>query len=238
MALTDHDTTAGMAEATAAGKVLGVSVLPGIELDVEADYELHLLGLGIRPETMAQYAEKNIHRRKERNEEILKKLRKAGLDLALPEPCGVPTRLHIAEAIVDAHYAGSIAEAFSRYLIKGTSGYAYSRRIGSREAVALIHEAHGLAVLAHPCKLKCDDAALIRKLANDGLDGIEAFYPSATPGQRSRHVDLARQLGLLITCGSDFHGGSRPEMLGAAWENTPLLVPAYEACFGELCKKL
>ena len=233
LALTDHDTTAGIEEAAAAGNTLGVKVLPGIELDVEADYDLHLLGLGIRPEAMAEYAEKNLRRRKERNLEILKKLRKAGLDVVLPEPDGVPTRLHMAEAIVAAGYAGDIAGAFSHYLVRGAPGYAYSRRIESREAMELIHRAGGVAVLAHPCKLKCDDVALIRRLANEGLNGIEAFYPAATAGQRSRHTDLARQMGLLVTCGSDFHGGSRPETLGVAWENTPLLAPAFAAFFGE-----
>ena len=104
----------------------------------------------------------------------------------------------------------------------------HSRRIEPEAAIELIHRAGGLAVLAHPCKMNCDIHSLVDRLAKAGLDGIEAFYPTATPGQKAVHLSLARQYGLLVSCGSDFHGENRAVSLGDAWEDDPALIPIYE----------
>ena len=80
--------------------------------------------------------------------------------------------------------------------------------------------------MAHPCKVKADVAALVARLHPAGLDGLEAFYPTATPGQRDTYISMARQYGMLLTCGSDFHGDNRPDnVLGSTWQDTPLLAP-------------
>ena len=143
-----------------------------------------------------------------------------------PAQHGTPTRLHVALALVAGGFAPTIGEAFRNYLFRGTPGYVETKRILPEDAIALIHQAGGLAVLAHPCKVKADVAALVARLHPAGLDGLEAFYPTATPGQRDTYISMARQYGMLLTCGSDFHGDNRPDnVLGSTWQDTPLLAP-------------
>ncbi|MEA5059094.1 MAG: PHP domain-containing protein [Candidatus Pelethousia sp.] len=232
MALTDHDSIQGVAVAVKAGGKLGVRVVPGLEMDTEFPIELHMLGLGIDPGNAALLAfmEQNALRRQARNQAILAQLEKTGIHLPTSsvKSRGTVTRLHVALALVAGGYAQSVAGAFETYLRAGKAGYVHSNRIEPEAAISLIHEAGGIAVLAHPCKLACDVHALVYRLAVAGLDGIEAFYPVATPGQRARDLSLAEQYGLLVSCGSDFHGANRPVVPGSAWENHPALAPIYD----------
>lgn len=232
MSLTDHDCILGMAEAMEAGKELGVKVIPGLEIDTEHPAKLHMLGLGIDPVNaeMAAFAEQNVLRRNRRNNAMVEQLEAAGVHI-LPhmlQSRGAMTRLHVAVALVAGGYAQNINEAFQNYLRPGQAGYVHSPRIEPEAAIALIHRAGGLAVLAHPCKMNCDMHSLVDRLAEAGMDGIEAFYPTATPGQKEGHLSLARQYGLLVSCGSDFHGENRAVSLGDAWEDHPALAPIYE----------
>ena len=154
----------------------------------------------------------------------------AGVDVRpfFPAQHGTPTRLHVALALVAGGFAPTIGEAFRNYLFRGTPGYVETKRILPEDAIALIHQAGGLAVLAHPCKVKADVAALVARLHPAGLDGLEAFYPTATPGQRDTYISMAQQYGMLLTCGSDFHGDNRPDnRLGCTWQQSPLLEPVY-----------
>lgn len=232
MALTDHDCILGVAEAVEAGEKLGVRVIPGLEIDTEFPCKLHMLGLGIDPENEAllAFVEQNALRRSRRNKAILDRLEEAGVYILpyIQQSQGTVTRLHVALALVEGGYAASVPQAFQAYLREGRAGYVPSRRIEPEAAIGLIHQAGGLAVLAHPSKLECDVHSLVDRLAKAGLNGIEAFYPSATPGERTAYLSLSRQHGLLVSCGSDFHGANRPVALGSAWEDHPALAALYE----------
>lgn len=233
IALTDHDTAAGADAAREAGRKAGVSVLSGIELDVQIDAGvLHMLGLGIDPHgaPITEYEAWKGRARAQRNAEMLDKLDALGVHMrdVMEHSRLNDTRLHMAKAIAAAGYAESISDAFDKYLDRGRPAYVSGERIGRREAVELIHAAGGLAVLAHPCKLKCAVQPLLHELAGYGLDGIEAFYPASTAGQTAESLSFARQYGLIVTCGSDFHGANRDAVIGCAWREHPLLAASGE----------
>lgn len=235
MALTDHDTAAGCRRAVDAGKKAGVKVICGMEIDAEFPSELHILALGIDPEHPAilGYEQWRREAREERNIKMLAKLKAMGMDVEplMEHSKGNDTRLHIAKAMIAGGYVSSVTEAFERYIGSGAPAYQPGKRVSGREAVELAAEAGGVTVLAHPCKLKADPHSLIRKLAGYGLWGIEAFYPISTPGQRSLFLSLARQYGLIPTCGSDFHGKNRETLIGAAYSDDGELRGAYEYFF-------
>lgn len=229
MALTDHDTAGGAAEALAAG----AKVIPGMEIDADYPCELHILALGIDPAhpAVAEYEAWRREGRLERNERILAKLAAMGVYIRelIEHSRGNDTRLHLAKALIKGGYAESLGEAFERYLGSGAPAYVPGVRIGRREAIELCHRAGGVAALAHPCKMKGDVNRLAAELAGWGLWGIEAFYPGCTGGKRQEFLTMAKRYGLLPTCGSDFHGANRPgNALGAAWEPHPALEGAWE----------
>lgn len=237
IALTDHDNTAGVLAAQSAGRLLGVKVIAGIEIDVEHDCELHMLGLGIDPfsPSMLEFEKQRKANRAERNEKMLQKLDAAGIFIrdVMEHSRGCDTRLHMAKALMKDGYASSIQDAFDRYLNKGAPGYVESRRPSMKEAVDIIHRAGGKAVLAHPCKIKGDVHSLIRKLKDYGLEGLEAYYPTSSEGMKQTFISLAQQLELFLTCGSDFHGTNRPRDIGCSWEDTDKLQTAWDMFFGE-----
>ena len=233
VAITDHDTVLGVSEAVAEGERIGIWTLPGIEFDTEFDGELHILGLGLNadaPEVSAAM-KATIVRREERNRRILNRLREAGIDA---EPYmdygeGTVTRLHVARAIVKAGAAKTVGEAFDRFLRRGCIANVPSRRPTQEATIALIHGAGGIAVLAHPCKLKCDVHKLIGELCEVGLDGVEAFYPTSTEGQTALNLSIAAQHGLYVSCGCDYHGAFRDTALGSAWREDERLDALYRA---------
>lgn len=232
-ALTDHDTLAGLREAQAAADELDISFVPGLEFDIKSDFTLHILGLGVDREnaplkylvSMAQ------ERREKRNDEMLKKLYEAGYDIyySRENVKGAYSRLHMALALVEKGFARDKTDAFRRFLTEGGIGYVTFGGTPRAAAIACIHSAGGVAVLAHPTKLKCDVHALVDSLAKLGLDGIEAYYPGTSDKERALYLSLCAQYGLFATAGSDFHGENRPEAsLGCAWEDNKALESAWE----------
>ncbi|MEG1548080.1 MAG: PHP domain-containing protein [Clostridia bacterium] len=226
-ALTDHDTVCGVTEAVEEGNRIGLDVLPGVEYDVKFDGLMHILGLGIdiyNPEiTGAQHAA--MQRRDMRNAEILRLLKKHDCDAEpyMEKVRGMTTRMNIARAVVKAGGADSTDEAFKKYLSHGACCYVLGECPTPEEVIDLIHTAGGLAVLAHPCKMKCDMHTLVHELADAGLDGLEVYYPTATPGQTQLFTSLAARYDLLMTCGSDYHGEGRAVQMGDGWEDNPYL---------------
>lgn len=217
IAITDHDSTDGIAAALEAGRAFGVRVIPGIELSAEDDAgDVHMLGYFIDPgsaplqDKLREFREK----RYDRGQIIVDKLAEMGMPLRWerivelaqsgkrPGSIGRP---HIARAMVEAGYVESVKEAFDRYIHNGGPAYAARARLTPEEAVALIHSAGGAAVLAHPGLLP-EPIAMIERLVPAGLDGVEITHPKNDETVRLNAKAAAARHGLLITGGSDFHG--------------------------------
>lgn len=231
IAVTDHDTVKGVAEGAAAGREAGVLVLPGVELSTQYSAELHILGLGVDTSDAALLAalEANAVRRGDRNAATLARLAELGMDVRplMEYGRGTTTRLAIAAALAEAGFAASPADAFRRLLDRGGIAYVPTVRMDREEAIRLIHGAGGRAVIAHPFQSEREPRRLITELADMGLDGVEVFYPHTSDGQRLMLLSLARQLKLLVTCGSDYHGSARPAQPGCTWAAVPELEAAY-----------
>lgn len=232
LALSDHDSVLGVRDAIAAGKAAGLPILPAVEMDNEWPTELHILGLGIDPDApkLAAALEIARERREVRNAEIVRRLEQAGIPVAehLHKSIGATTRLHIGQAVCKAGFAENLHDAFQKYLDKGRPGYYCVERFSPREVIALIESADGMPVLAHPCHLRDNVQQTVRQLVDWGIRGIEAYYPTSTPGQTQLFLSLAAQYGLTVTAGSDYHGKNRKDTLpGCSWQDVPVLEKTF-----------
>jgi predicted metal-dependent phosphoesterase TrpH len=223
IALTDHDTVKGVPAFLAACRQEGVRGIAGVE--ISADFNpgtMHMLGYLIDP--ASEQLEKALIAlrtgRQERNQEILRKLKALGFKLDWNEVAAfagedVVGRAHFAQALVAKGYVATKDQAFDRYLAKGKAAYADRYRLTPEDSIRLIREAGGAAVLAHPFSLKLSRAALSRhltELKRHGLAGVEAVYSEYTPEQQKRYGKLARDHGLVVTGGTDFHGAVNPQI--------------------------
>jgi len=213
LAVTDHDTLAGLPEAAAAGPGCGVRVIPGIELSVShAGKDFHVLGVFVDPAHVALgvLLESRRTDRVSRVREILAKLARLGIAIpyddvaALADTKGTVGRPHVARALVAHGFAGSMDEAFARYLGKRAAAYVPYPRLAAADGIAAIHGAGGVASLAHP-GLDDGDAALESFVAA-GLDAVEAHHPSHSASDVAHFQKRAAALTLLVSGGSDFHG--------------------------------
>ena len=215
VALTDHDSVAGIASAREAARRRGMRLITGVELSCGGEKEIHVLGYGFDPENaqMLRFCEEHDREREERAQKMVQRLCEHGAPISLSRvrelARGVIARPHVARALVEAGHASSVSDAFDRYLLPGKCGYVPKANVRVAEAARLIHDAGGVAVLAHPMKLKMGELALssvVREWAGQGLDGLEVYHPSAQSNHAARLEALARGLGLLVTAGSDYHG--------------------------------
>ncbi|MBG9944637.1 PHP domain-containing protein [Brevibacillus formosus] len=227
LAITDHDTVAGIPEAIEAASALGVEIIPGVEVSsVGKGQDIHVLGYFVPYEDPA--FEERLFRlretRHERNQLLIARLQELGIDISLEKVYrrkqGTDKNIgrpHIAEELMELGVVSTIAEAFDKYLAKGGAAYVNPPRITPQEAITLIKEAGGVAVLAHPGLY--DDDELVEELIVFGLDGIEVNHPDNDEVQKMRYSKWAAQYGLVVTGGSDFHGwrGEEPfhAMLGS-----------------------
>jgi predicted metal-dependent phosphoesterase TrpH len=228
VALTDHDTVAGMPEAFAAGVRVGVEVVAGVEVSAaHSPGSMHILGYYLSPThpELVAVLERLQNGRTERAPKIIHRLKTLGLEITLAEVLALASgqvgRAHIAQVLVNRGYMDSVSEAFDRYLKKGRPGYVDRLRVPAEETISAFRRAGGLAVLAHPASLALDEprgvSALVERLKAMGLEGIEVFSPYHTPEMVAAFRDMARRYGLLCTGGSDFHGGFKDRAdLGAA----------------------
>ncbi len=215
LALTDHDTMAGVPEALAAGARLGVPVTPAIELSVRVRHgSMHLLGYFIdpAPEPLFGRLADLAARRRERIAEVVDKLARLGAPVALADvearAAGPVGRPHVAEALIAAGHVADRREAFERYLHDGGPAYVPSRGLEPEDAVRCVAESGGAPVLAHPASLALDRQrleAFVRRLAGLGVRGIEVHRPEHTPAQREAYGRVAARAGLVASGGSDFH---------------------------------
>jgi predicted metal-dependent phosphoesterase TrpH len=217
IALTDHDTMAGVEEALEAGEEFAVEVVPGVEISAEhSPGTMHILGyyLDSRHTELEDALKRLRQARAYRNPRIIERLRNLGLEITYSEVMtisgGQVGRPHIAKALVNRGYVADINEAFARYLSKGGPAYVEKFRFHPEDAIALIRRAGGLAALAHPSTLATDRAdeldSLVARLRATGLEGIEIFYPEHTEAMTVLYQEIARRHGLICTGGSDFHG--------------------------------
>ena len=233
IALTDHDTMAGIDEAGEAGALLGVTIVPGIE--ISTDYqgrEVHVLGyfLDHKSPKLQSYVDWVRQQRLDRLEKIAEKLQKKGFDVNLEEilaahPDATPGRPHLAQRLVELGAAENVKEAFRKYLGEGRSCYVPRKYISFSDAARLITECGGVCVLAHPLQYGFDRQkldGLVKTAAQLGFKGIEIYYSGYTENDIKKLFDLAEKYGLLPTGGSDFHGENKPDIsLGG------VTVPAY-----------
>jgi len=223
LAITDHDITTGLDEASAAGEVLGIEVIPGVEISSTlGNSELHILGYFLDwQDTRLNERLKTLRdSRHRRNPKIVELLQSLGIDLTYDEVRALAGsdsvgRPHIARALMDKGVVSSAKEAFDRFLADGKPAYVPRDLPSPTEAIHWIKAARGLAVLAHPTWVRCTDQSLVelvRQLKADGLDGIEVYYSTHAARQTREYLSLAQQLGLLVTGGSDFHGLTKPDI--------------------------
>ncbi len=220
LALTDHDTVGGVAEATAAGVELGVRIVAGIELSaVEGETETHILGLHLRE---IHEIETNLIElrgmRRTRAERMVARLNELGVRIELPSVLdqaagGAIGRPHVARALVAEGWATDLRDAFDRYLGNGKAAYIPKDRLAARDAIAMIHRAGGIAVLAHPSHGGTRER--IAAFVEEGLDGVEVRHPSHNSEDVARLAALVEHFKLVPSGGSDWHGASEgPRMLG------------------------
>lgn len=233
IAVTDHDTTAAVAEVQQLGERHGIEVIPGVELSLQsADEEVHLLGYGIDPHdpVLTQHMERMRSDRQLRLDRIVARLLELGLEVSKAEVAarvgeGTPGRPHVALVLVEKGYAKSVADAFDRYLAPGRPAYIDRHRLGLEDGVRLIHDAGGLAVCAHPGLLERSEH--LDQLIAAGIDGIEVVHSEHSSSQTEHYTQVALEHGLALTGGSDCHGpGVKREVfmgrytIPAAWVQT------------------
>jgi 3',5'-nucleoside bisphosphate phosphatase len=219
VALTDHDTLAGVPHALNTMSKHTVKVIPGVE--ISAEYEpgtLHLLGyFPAYPDGLETDLNEVQTARKKRMPKIIEKLNAMGCMLTEEEVMAKAGsaqigRPHIANALLKKGYVRSFDEAFDKYLGKGKKAYVPKEKMTWEKAMSLILNYGGLPVLAHPFTLSLSTEeveAFIIVLKEAGLAGIEVHYPDHTPKQTAWYASLASRLGLLVTGGTDFHGPYR-----------------------------
>lgn len=213
LAVTDHDTVAGLAEAEEAGRALGVEIFAGIELSALLNgREVHVLGHFIDPRdpTLSSLSLDLRAERRQRMEKMIQKLAQLGVPVTMQEVerfsggenLGRP---HLARALVERGWVKDVKEAFDRFLGNGRPACVDRERLDADRAIALIHGAGGTATLAHPGVSKVERHEL-EQLARAGLDGLEAHHSDHNPSVKEKFLAIARDLDLVPTSGSDFHG--------------------------------
>ncbi len=225
LAVTDHDTVSGLEASQAAAKAHGIRLVPGIELSAFIHRrEIHVLGHFIDP-TEPRLGGFSTLLRKERQmrmEQMVEKMKKLGFPVSMEQVLAIAGdahlgRPHLARLLVQQHWCLDTKEAFDRFLGDGKPGWVERYRVTGEEAIDLIRGAGGAATVAHPAVSKVDKADLVA-LKAAGLAGLEVGHADQGPEQRKKFADLARELDLIPTAGSDFHGEAvAPDrMLGSA----------------------
>ena len=228
IAITDHDTAAGIGEALAKGNENGIEVLSGIEMSTwHGDTSMHILGYCFdqkdsRFNNRLQLLQEG---RDTRNARIIENLKQLGIKVDLSEltqysAYGQTGRPHIARLLVDKGITKTIDLAFKQYLGRGAAAYAERFRFSAHDAIAMIREAGGIAVLAHPASLDPtlrSIPSLLGELRDKGLEGVEVYYPSHSPKAVKALLNMAEEFDLLITGGSDYHGMEKSGSSAGEW---------------------
>lgn len=230
IALTDHDTATGVKKAAATASELGIELIPGIELSTAYTLptakgntkEIHIVGLFIDPDQplFSQKLQEFRDCRNNRNTKMVEALQKEGFDITMEgllaeNQDSVITRANIARYLYEHGQIKSVQEAFEKYIGDDCKCYVGRFKVSPMDAVSLIKQAGGIAILAHPLLYHLSSVTLqhlIDDLKAVGLDGIEAIYSTHTTGEEQLVKKIAADNGLLISGGSDFHGTNKPSI--------------------------
>lgn len=232
LAVTDHDSTAGLPEAFEEAARQGLILVPGLEINCDVEgAEVHVLGYFVdwQAAWFQEFLGEQRAERVARVHRIVARLAELGLPITAEEVFavagdGAPGRPHVAQVLVQRGYVRSVREAFDRYLKANGPAAVPRRRLSPAGAVEVIRRAGGVPVLAHPGLAGRDE--LIPELVGAGLMGIEVYYPEHSPAQTAQYLALARRWDLAATGGSDYHGPpsgradppGTPAVPWAAWE--------------------
>ena len=219
IALTDHDTVEGCERAAKACAAVKMEFIPGAELTAEMDdTEVHILGyfLDTQNAVLLEKIAKFQAVRQSRIHEMVAALNKLGVPLKVEAVfalanCKSPGRPHVARALVKERLIGNLDEAFEKYLKRGRPAWVPKAKMSALESVELIHQAGGLAVMAHPGLNRSDE--IIPGLVDAGLDGIECFHSKHSTSTSERYLEITDKYRLLVTGGSDCHGFSKNKPL-------------------------
>jgi len=220
VAISDHDVISGFDEASEAASAAGIRLVPAVELCARDDsVEIHMLGYFIDPanDTLLATLERLREGRIARLHKMVARLRELGVDVEPDDVLqlagrGSVGRLHLADHLSRKGITESTGQAFQRYLGEGQPAYVPSPRLAASDAISLLHNAAGVAVLAHPGITGHDER--IPALVEQGLDGIEAFHPRHDDMLSRFYSSIAAEHGLLVTGGSDSHGRRAVESIG------------------------
>lgn len=223
IALTDHDTISGISKARPVAQSLGLELVPGVELSTDYEHqEVHILGYYV-DETNTKFLSKLkefIDGRDKRNQKMVRLLQQEGFNISLETlyenyPGSVITRAHFAKYLVENGFVKDRKTVFSKYLGDNCRCYVPREKITPFEAIKLIQLGGGLAFFAHPVLCHMNHELLrsfTLQLKDAGLAGLEAVYSMNTPGDEKNMIKLAQECDLLISGGSDFHGGNKPHI--------------------------
>lgn len=234
IAVTDHDTVSGYAEAAKAGAELGVEVVPGIEISTKYGGAVHILGYYIDPDSdkLRPVLDWVVNDRNERNRKMAELMAADGLPVSYDDMRrrfgDVIGRPHFADILVELGMADTVQDAFDRFVEKGQRYYIPRTILPIESAVEIICAAGGVPVLAHPFQYKRNDAGLreiIEYCMDYGLRGMECRYSGYDADMVAYLERLADEYGLVKTGGSDFHGSNKPHIALGAGINGNLNVP-------------
>lgn len=240
IAITDHDTISGIEEGMKAAENEPITVVPGIELAcMYQKREIHMLGFFVdwKDEIFVKRLADLRQNREKRNEKMIEKMQRDGIPVTMEklrfeEEDTVITRAHFARFLEQEGYVKSKNEAFEKYVGIHCPYYIPREYIDPKEAISWIHQAKGMAFLAHPYLYHFSEyqvKTMIKDLKEMGLDGIEAYHSTAGIGQTGILRQYAREHELLISGGSDFHGANKPDVdLGRGWGNLRITHYLYD----------
>lgn len=213
LAITDHDSTDSVDAGMEVAREVGIEVVPAVELNTDVPgAEVHVLGYFIDhhvawlQEILARLREGRLHRAAR----MVEKLTALGVPVQMERVLtfaggGAVGRPHVARALVEAGHVSETAEAFTKYIGRNGPAYAERLKLTPAQAVEIIRRAGGIPVLAHPGWL--GDEAMVERLAREGLEGIEVYYPDHSPAMVDHYLQLAGRFNMVVTGGTDFHGG-------------------------------
>jgi predicted metal-dependent phosphoesterase TrpH len=213
LAVTDHDTVAGLAEAATAAEARGLELVPGIELSAFLNgREVHILGHFIRAADaeLLRLAERFRSERYQRMKQMVEKMNQLGIPITMARVMALAGeanlgRPHLARALIEERICATVKEAFDRFLAHGKPAFVERTRVAAEEAIQMIRNAGGAATVAHPGVSRVTDIEL-KALESAGLAGLEVFHSDHKPPIQQKYLAIARDLDLVPTAGSDFHG--------------------------------